>query len=107
VPEYWTPLLPVPTDTATLAIRLVRGAVLKPDGSRQIVQSQGRILNPENKAPLALHEEEVPREGARVIRNYQLARWLDGSTHLWIGRRKQVGRGEGSSGLRFDTAEER
>jgi hypothetical protein len=107
VPDYWTPLLPVQTDAATLAIRLVRGAVLKPDGSQQIVQSQGRILNPENKAPLALHEEEVPREGARVTCSYQLARWLDGSTHLWMGRRKQVGRGEGSSGLRFDAAEER
>jgi hypothetical protein len=107
VPDYWTPLLPVQTDAATLAIRLVRGAVLKPDGSQQVVKSRGRILNPNNKSPLALHEEEVPREGARVMRTYQLARWLDGSTHLWMGRRKQVGRGEGSSGLRFDTAEER
>ena len=52
---------------------------------------------------LNICEEEVPREGARVTRSYQLARWLDGSTHLWMGRRKQVGRGEGSSGLRFDS----
>ncbi|CAN5664365.1 hypothetical protein BH18ACI4_BH18ACI4_06700 [soil metagenome] len=29
----------------------------------------------------------------------------DGSTHLWLGRRKAVGRGEGSSGLRFDSVE--
>ena len=92
-------------DATKLAVRLVRGAVLKPDGSQQIVRSQGRILNPDSKAPLAFYEEEVPREGARVTRNYQFARWLDGSTHLWMGRRKQVGRGEGSSGLRFDTAE--
>jgi hypothetical protein len=105
VPEYWTPLLPVQTDPATLAVRLVRGTVLKPDGSQQIVHSQGRILNPDNNARLAVYDEEIPREGAKVTRSYQLARWLDGSTHLWIGRRKQVGRGEGSSGLRFDTAE--
>jgi hypothetical protein len=110
VPEYWTPLLPVQiqtdaNDATKLTVRLVRGAVLKPDGSQQIVRSQGRILNPDSKAPLAFYEEEVPREGARVTRNYQFARWLDGSTHLWMGRRKQVGRGEGSSGLRFDTAE--
>jgi hypothetical protein len=107
VPEYWTPLMPVQTDAAILAVRLVRGAVLKTDGSQEIVQSFGRILNPDGNVRLALYEEEVPREGARVTRNYQLARWLDGSTHLWMGRRKQVGRGEGSSGLRFDTAEER
>ena len=93
------------TDAVTLATRLVRGSVLKPDGSQQIVHSQGRILNPDNNDRLALYEEEVPREGARVTRSYQLARWLDGSTHLWIGRRKQVGRSEGSSGLHFDTAE--
>ena len=31
-----------------------------------------------------------------------LARWLDGRSVLWLGQRKQVGRGEGSSGLRFD-----
>jgi hypothetical protein len=112
VPEYWTPLLPVQiqtdaNDATKLAVRLVRGAVLKPDGSQPIVRSQGRVLNPDGKPSLNIYEEEVPREGARVTRSYQLARWLDGSTHLWMGRRKQVGRGEGSSGLRFDTAEER
>ena len=41
-------------------------------------------------------------QGARVTRAYQLARWMDGSTFLWLGRRKVVGRGEGSSGLRYD-----
>ena len=30
------------------------------------------------------------------------ARWFDGNPLLWIGRRKTIGRGEGSSGLRFD-----
>jgi hypothetical protein len=107
IPEHWTPLLPVQTDATTGAIRLVRGAVLKLDGSQPVVRSQGRVLNPDGKPSLDIYEEEVPREGARVTRSYQLARWLDGSTHLWMGRRKQVGRGEGSSGLRFDTAEER
>jgi hypothetical protein len=48
---------------------------------------------------------EVPRGGARVTPAHQLARWIDGITHLRLGRRKTVGRGEGSSGLRFDTTE--
>jgi hypothetical protein len=60
----------------------------------------GRILEPGHEP--ALYEEEVPREGIRVTRKYECTRWFDGSTHLWIGRRKQIGRGEGSSGLRFD-----
>lgn len=104
-PEHWTPLLPVLTDPTANAVRLVRGAVLKANGSQEIVRALGRILNPDGNPKLALYEEEVPREGARVSRNYHLTRWLDGSTHLWMGRRKQVGRGEGSSGLRFDTVD--
>ena len=54
---------------------------------------------------LLLREDEVPREGARATRAYQLARWVDGTTFLWLGRSKGVGRGEGSSGLRFDVTE--
>jgi hypothetical protein len=54
---------------------------------------------------VVIREEEVPREGRRVTRSYQLARWIDGTTFLWLGRRASVGRGEGSSGLRFDIAE--
>jgi hypothetical protein len=54
---------------------------------------------------LELFEEEIPREVVRVTRSYQCTRWFDGSTHVWIGRRKEIGRGEGSSALRFDTPE--
>ena len=99
VPEYWVPLVPV---RAGQGLRLRRGAVLKTDGTQQAVHAMGRLLTPDPGKPLELFEEEVPREGVRVSRNYQYTRWFDGSTHLWIGRRKQVGRGEGSSGLRFD-----
>jgi hypothetical protein len=52
--------------------------------------------------PLLLYDEEVPRAGARVTGSYQHARWIDGSTHVWRGRRKEPGRGEGASGLRYD-----
>jgi hypothetical protein len=102
VPDYWVPLLPVRSSTG---LRLKRGRVLKANGSLEPVQAQGHILNPgePNQSSLSIYEEEIPREGVRVNRSYQLARWHDGSTHLWIGRKKGVGRGEGSSGLRFDT----
>jgi hypothetical protein len=100
VPDYWIPLIPV---RAGQGLRLQRGAVLKMDGSAANVPSLGRIL--ETGQPLSLYEEEVPREGIRVTRSYQFTRWTDGSSHLWIGRRKGVGRGEGSSGLRFDSLE--
>lgn len=104
VPDYWVPLLPVQTSAG---LRLKRGKVLKADGSREFVRARGRILNPDapGQNGLVIFEEEIPREGIRVTRSYQLARGQDGSTYLWIGRRKRVGRGEGSSGLKFDTLE--
>jgi hypothetical protein len=99
VPDYWIPLLPVQQGTS---IRLKRGVLPDLDGDRRdgVSTPQGKVLEPGRE--LLLHDEEVPREGARVTRAYQYARWTDGSTHLWIGRRKQPGRGEGSSGLQFD-----
>ena len=104
-PDNWIPLLPTRVGDE---LRLRRGQVLRPDGSRTFISALGAVLNPDRPdGVLSIHEEEVPREGARVTRTYQLARWQDGSTHLWIGRRKRVGRGEGSSGLRFDRIDRR
>lgn len=99
VPDYWIPLLPVQDGKA---IRLKRGVLprFESEGLIGTFEPQGRVLEPNRD--LLLHDEEVPREGARVTLAYQYARWVDGSTHLWVGRRKQPGRGEGSSGLRFD-----
>jgi hypothetical protein len=54
---------------------------------------------------LNIPEEEITRAGVQVTRSYRYARWIDGSTHVWIGRRKRPGRGEGSSGLRYDVIE--
>ena len=98
VPDYWVPLLPV---NVGRGLRLQRGAVLKTDGSKGSVSALGRILEPGQ--PLSLFEEEIPREGIRVTRSYRFTRWIDGSAYLWVGRDKSVGRGEGSSGLRFDS----
>jgi hypothetical protein len=105
VPSHWIPLLPVqlaqPPDK--IISRLKRGAVLQPDGSQQIHSARGRILNKD--ADLLMFDEEVPREGIHVARHYQLARWIDGSTWVWMALHKEVGRGEGSSGLRFDSVD--
>ena len=104
VPDYWIPLLPVKDGTS---LRLKRGVLpaFGEGGIQGLQLPKGRLLEPNRE--LLLYEEEVPREGARVTRTYQYARWIDGSTHLWIGRRKSPGRAEGSSGLQFDVAEKR
>ena len=103
VPDHWIPFVPVPDGNGAGVIlerRTMRRST--PTGSIDIAPL-GRILEPGR--PLQVEEVEVPREGIIVERSYQLARWTDGSTHLWLGRRKRVGRGEGRSGLRFDVAD--
>lgn len=101
VPEHWLPLLPRRAQPGDPATTLELGSLPRvlPDGSATTTAPLGRVLQPPG---LTLREEEVPREGARVTRGYRMARWVDGTTFLWLSRRKQVGRGEGSSSLRFD-----
>ena len=55
-----------------------------------------------HRVPYFLHEEEVSRAGVRVTQSFQRTRWRDGRAWVWLGVRKQTGRGEGSSGLAFD-----
>ena len=93
-PDHWLPLFPTRIDGDAPALHFLRGG-----------EPLGRILEPDrtpSSDPFYIHDEEVPREGARVTRASQYARWTDGRTYVWMARRKGVGRGEGSSGLRFD-----
>ncbi|WP_027346948.1 hypothetical protein [Hamadaea tsunoensis] len=93
-PEHWIPLIP---EAHSDGLRLRRDALAKP-GTDIPIPPLGELLT----AAEWIAAEEVPREGARITRSWQLARWGDGSTHLWLSRRKVTGRGEASSGLRFD-----
>ena len=107
VPDHWHPFVPVrPAGAAPTsgAIALQRRPLVRrhPDGTSEPIVPRGRLLTAAE--PPTLEEEEVPRAGAVVTRNLQLARWTDGRTVLWSGRRKRPGTGEGSSGLRFDVA---
>jgi hypothetical protein len=106
VPENWIPFLPVAIDPARGDVALERAAIIRarPDGSLFAVEPRGRILTPPGVSPYRIREEEVTRAGTRVSRAPMRSRWVDGSTHLWIARRKGVGAGEGWSGLRYDLA---
>ena len=64
------------------------------------VTPRGQILEP--KVPLFLADQAVPQGGLQVERYFRRARWIDGSTHVWIARRVRPGRGPGVSGLAFD-----
>jgi hypothetical protein len=61
---------------------------------------RGAILS--GPSPYYVNEEEAPRGGKIATRAFERARWLDGRSFVWIGRRVTTGRGEGSSGLAFD-----
>ncbi|MFC8620574.1 hypothetical protein ACFT9M_29715 [Micromonospora purpureochromogenes] len=113
VPENWVPLIPGPTDGRPDVVRLRRVPLQQPsrEGPPVAVTGHSRLLDwrwrDDNLVELAFPEEEVPRAGARVLRRWQLARWTDGSVHLWLGSTRRAGTGELSSGLRYDTVQPR
>ncbi len=102
VPENWVPLVAQRQPPPDGSLRLVRARLLNTDGSNTARVARGAILG---GPPLKLYDEELPREGARIVRAYQCTRWTSGQTVLWLALRKSVGRGEGASGLRFDGIE--
>jgi hypothetical protein len=95
VPDYWIPFLPVAVGNGPL--RMQRGSMPTATGG-----PMGRLLG---YSGLTIFLEELPREGVHLERRYRVARGPDGSTHVWIGRRRSTGRGERRSGLRFDYLE--
>jgi hypothetical protein len=114
VPENWIPFVPVPAQpnqpASQFQIQLERRAMLRTlfDGTQQLIHPKGLLLRSDpnqdvaREPALRIEEEEVPRDGVIVQRVMQHGRWTNGRAYLWLGRNKKVGRGEGSSGLRFD-----
>jgi hypothetical protein len=111
VPENWIPFISVHVPGDVRATQLQRAAMPRLlDGDshpipvkvrpRTILLRDGLDATP--RSAYFLHEEEVPRAGALVSQAYQRTRWTNGRVVVWLGARKQTGRGEGSSGLTFD-----
>jgi hypothetical protein len=96
VPPNWFPLVPV------LAGGDVRLQLERMANQPASVLPRGRFLLLRDPP---LPDADVPREGTRLLRDYALTRWTNGATLLWARRLRRVGRGEGSSGLRFDLAD--
>ena len=110
VPENWIPFMPVHVPSSTREVQLQR--------SRMLRIIDGDPIGPEKIPPLTtmvregldnsigkqyfVHEEEVPRSGICVTESFQRTRWTNGQAYVWLGARKQTGRGEHSSGLAFD-----
>ncbi len=110
VPENWIPFIPVHVDGSNREVQLQRASmprILENDPAKPAkVKPRTSLLRvgldlPE-PLPYYIYEEEVPRAGAQVRQAYQRTRWTDGRVMIWLGARKRIGRGEGSSGLAFD-----
>jgi hypothetical protein len=107
VPANWIPLLPIqPGGSSNPSIVLQRGqAVKKTTTGSGPVPSLSNILNPPPaNSAYFIQEEEIPRAGLRVERVVFRTRWIDGTSHLWVQRRRRIGAGESQSGLEFDQA---
>jgi hypothetical protein len=111
VPEHWIPFIPVHVPGSVREIQLQRGRMLriiegapKPPPKtppRTTLVRQGLEAAP-LPLPYFLHEEEVPRAGILVSQSFRRTRWTGGEAPVWLGIRKQTGRGERGSGLGFD-----
>jgi hypothetical protein len=105
VPENWIPFLPVQRTGTAQDIAFQRAAMPQMGvPPRDVIRAKGVLLN-EPTLPWLINEEEIPGSGTALTRSYQRARWYDGRTYVWIGRRRETGRGAGSSNLRFDQIE--
>jgi hypothetical protein len=104
VPEHWIPFIPVHISGDSREIQLQRAALprILVDGTHDRVAPRTVLLG-DVPPPYFLFEEEVPRAGIQLRQVYRRARWHDGAVATWLSFAKGLGRGEGSSGLRFDS----
>lgn len=101
VPANWIPYLPFHIDGSNTNIELRRAVMMRNESGTE----------PEDIDPISflaksellnIREEAIPRAGVRIQLTKQRVRGNDGSTYIWLGRKVLAGRGEGSSGLKFD-----
>jgi hypothetical protein len=110
VPENWIPFIPVHMPNDNRTIQLQRAAlprILDGDPDPPVKVQPRTVLLREglDRSPAQTYfvfEEEVPRAGARLMQGFERTRWRDGRVYTWLRVRRQVGRGEGTSGLGFD-----
>ena len=101
VPTNWIPYLPFHIEDNNSNIELRRAVMMRNESD-----AEPKNINPLSTLAkndlLTVREEAVPSAGVRVQLTRQRVRGTDGKTYIWLGRKVLAGRGEGSSGLKFD-----
>jgi hypothetical protein len=97
LPDNWFPLLPVP---ASSGLSLVAGTI---EGSTQSPATV--LLRQLSSNELQIPQHEISRAGLKLQRVACRTRTPDGHSTFWIARRRHIGAGEASSGLRYDQAQ--
>jgi hypothetical protein len=103
IPEHWIPFMPVHVPGDNREIQLQRAAMPSViDG--KLVRARTTLLRQGFDAgeKYFINEEEVPQAGTRLSVAFNRTRWRDGRVVVWLSAQRGTGRGEGSSGLRFD-----
>lgn len=108
VPENWIPFIPVHIPGQNREIQLQRAALPRviprdPEPPTKVRPRTALVREGlDGGNAYFVHEEEVPRAGARVWQTFQRTRWYGGRVAVWLGAQKATGLGEGESNLRFD-----
>ena len=92
-PAHWVPYVPAP----------VAG---QPPGTTELHRQQpaAEVQSRVARESAVVAEADIPAGGITVERAWRLARWVDGRTVLWMGRRVVDGKGAVASGLVWDRA---
>ncbi|WP_328455467.1 hypothetical protein [Amycolatopsis sp. NBC_00438] len=105
VPENWIPFIPVHVPGDSRAVQLQRAA-MPSEVDASLIRPRTALLREgfDHGDSYFVNEEEVPRTGTRLTVAYNRTRTKTGRVALWLSVRRDVGRGERSSGLSFDLA---
>jgi len=113
VPQNWIPFLATEGDNTVggvvrRSVRLREGAIVSTEAADELrpIAALSRLLSRGDGAANLINEEAVGRAGVRVELRRQRMRSATGETHVWLGRKVGVGKGEARSGLRFDEGRE-
>jgi hypothetical protein len=111
VADNWVPFLPASASpflgTSRPNIQLRRGVLLRNSAAEfpAPIPAMTTLLSGSVSDSLKwLEESAVTRAGVRLQLTAQRARWTDGKTYVWLGRKVLTGAGEASSGLKFDNS---